>query len=43
MWTIRDVIAGRSSGFDDLEAMLLETEAAIDGSGAVLVAASSTT
>ncbi|MEZ4379848.1 MAG: alpha-amylase family glycosyl hydrolase [Nannocystaceae bacterium] len=36
MWTIRDVVAHRSVGFEALEAMLAATEAAIAGSGAVL-------
>ncbi len=36
MWTLRDVIAKKSTGFAAVEAMLQETEAAIDGSGAVL-------
>lgn len=36
MWTLRDVIARRTAGFEDVEAMLVETDAALAGSGAVL-------
>ena len=36
MWALRDVIARRSAGFEAVEAMLAETDAALAGSGAVL-------
>ncbi|HFE45013.1 MAG TPA: hypothetical protein ENJ18_05890 [Nannocystis exedens] len=36
MWTLRDVIANKSAGFAAVEAILQETEMAVEGSGAVL-------
>lgn len=36
MWTLRDVIAHGSAGFEAVDAILVQTEASIAGSGAVL-------
>lgn len=36
MWTLRDVIAADGSGFDTVDAVLSDSEAAFSGSGAVL-------
>ncbi len=36
MWTLRDVIAHESAGFEAVEAILSQTERSIEGSGAVL-------
>ena len=36
MWTLRDVLAHRSAGFEAVDAILAQTEGAIAGSGAVL-------